>query len=608
MAVVTVASLTATTGAAGAALGPTAGMDRAGTAGAGPVSAVGGRANALARITWRTDLCSADALRAGGDLRTRSPGARVECARVVVPMDWARPAAGTISLLVTRVPRRVEPGDTRPTRVMFVNPGGPGSAAAWMAPGVAFAQRQVHRTSDIVAVDPRGTGGSTPLACLMLDDGVRDYRTPTAREIALQQEAARREVQGCVAQNARYLRNIGTGAMVRDLDHVRSLMGADTIDYYGVSAGTWLGAHYAQAYPRRVGRFVLDGNTQFTSDWRRSFAWQPRGFERRFRQQFLPWLARHHRVYRLGSTAAATAAAYERLRARVAAGDLDAFSPNDLDSVVVEGLYFDVNFPDLAELLSALTRTIAPGRAVGADGGVSARAARAAVAAFRQHLLGEAAAGVGDGGVAGRGLGEGASPRSYRSAASTVFMAVQCNDDVWDRRPSTYRREGIALGARYPLLGYTWVTSSCAYWPYRVSPLPRPTGRGVPPMLMVQSELDAATPWEGASLADRSHASTRLLTVDDSGNHGSFMTGNRCVESAVNSWLVGGRLPAPGATCRGLPLPGDPKVYPYRLRPVTARPNAGRGTAAAIAAEPRPGVTERVAERRFRQRLLAAQR
>lgn len=577
-----------------------------------------------APVAWSKDACGLEARQAGNDLRTRSPGARVECARLVVPIDWARPGAGAITLNVTRVPRRVVAGDTRSTRVLFVNPGGPGVSADWMAPGLAFAEPQLHQSSDIIAVDPRGSGGSTPLACLMLDDGVSDYRNPDARQIALEQATARREVETCARENGRYLRLISTAAMVRDLDHVRSRLGAATIDYYGVSAGTWLGAHYAQTYPSRVGRFVFDANTQFTADWRRSFAWQPMGFERRFRQQFLPWLGRHHRTYGLGGTARAAGASYERLRSKVAAGELYGVTPNDLDLMVVQGLYFDGQFPDLAQVLSAFLLSV-EGEVKGKVEGkktaarVTPPASVAALARFRRTVLGA-------GPVSERGS------ESRRSAEDTVFMAVQCNDDVWDRRPSSYLREGLDLGRRYPLLGYTWVTSPCAYWPQAGKPLPRPTGRGVPPILMVQGELDPATPWEGASLAHRAHRSTRLLAVDDSGNHGSFMVGNRCVETAVNDWLVRGSLPKAGATCRGLPLPGDGQVHPHRLRPQTsppttatpgkppARPGAAAGGASShpgsvIAKRPaasarRTGTVEAQAaervQRRFQQRLLAA--
>lgn len=433
--------------------------------------------------------------------------------------------------------------------------------ADWLAPGLAAAEPQLHRASDIIAVDPRGTGLSTPLACTVFDDGVSDYRSPGPRQIAAQQAAARRQVLECARQNGPYLQQISTAAMVRDMDHVRARLGVASIDFYGVSAGTWLGAHYAQTFPARVGRFVFDANTHFTADWRTSFGWQPRGFERRWRQQFLPWLARRHATYRLGTTAAATGRAYERLRAEVARGALYGLTPNDLDAMVTQALYFDNQFPELAQVLASLTSVAQPRAAVGAaaargpraqsvrnTAAARQRAVRAAVDRFQAAVLGP-------------------QSRDRRSTEDTVFMAVQCNDDRWDPNPASYVREGLDQGSRYPLLGYTWMTSPCAYWPYPARPLPRPTGAGVPPILMVQSELDPATAWEGAVLAHRAHASARFLAVDDWGNHGSLMNGNACVEDAVIAWLTRGVLPAEGTVCRGAPLPSDSRAYTYRLRP-----------------------------------------
>lgn len=45
-------------------------------------------------------------------------------------------------------------GDTRATRLLFVNPGGPGVTADWLAPAVASLEPGVHATHDILAVDP----------------------------------------------------------------------------------------------------------------------------------------------------------------------------------------------------------------------------------------------------------------------------------------------------------------------------------------------------------------------------------------------------------------------------------------------------------------------
>ena len=40
---------------------------------------------------------------------------------------------------------------------------------------------------------------------------------------------------------------------------VRAVLGQDTLNFLGYSYGSFLGATYAELFPERVGRFVLDG-------------------------------------------------------------------------------------------------------------------------------------------------------------------------------------------------------------------------------------------------------------------------------------------------------------------------------------------------------------
>ena len=46
----------------------------------------------------------------------------------------------------------------------------------------------------------------------------------------------------------------------RDLNLLRRALGQPKLNYLGISYGTFLGATYANLFPRRVGRLVLDGN------------------------------------------------------------------------------------------------------------------------------------------------------------------------------------------------------------------------------------------------------------------------------------------------------------------------------------------------------------
>lgn len=506
------------------------------------------------RVTWSADTCSHDVRGIAANFADEEPGFQVECARVLAPLDWQDTRKGSITLQVTRTPRQRLVADSRPTRTLFVNPGGPGITADWFAPVVSMLEPSLRQGAQIIAIDPRGTGGSTPLACTFIDDGVTDHDSPSGAEIAAQQKALREAVAACAAKAPDYLPNITTTNTIRDHDLVRALVGAQQVDWLGLSAGTWMGARFAQLFPSRVGRFVLDSNTDFSTDWRGVFAWQPKGFQRRFDSQFLAWVARHDDSFHLGASAAAVKQRFLRLRTAAGSGDLADVTPDALDRVVVAGLYTDDLFSETAAVLAALDADLSAGRRT------LTPATRTALAALPLPTTGV--------GVAG------AKVRTWASAEDTVMMAIQCNDTAWTRSAESYVEEGMRQGQAYPLLGYTWVATPCAYWPYPPRPFPAVDGAGVPTMLMVQAELDPATPWEGAILANRANRATRLLTVDNQGNHGSFLGGNDCVEDAVNGFLVEGRLPPAGAVCPGLPLPGEDRVVEVGTRQPTTRPPA----------------------------------
>lgn len=495
-------------------------------------------------VRWRPALCADDVKEFVEMIGDRV--LRAECARVIAPLDWADLNKGSIVLQVTRVRRELRINDVRRTRTMFVNPGGPGVASGWFAASVAYVEPELHALHDIVAVDPRGTGLSTPLACSFRDDGLVDHRAPSRRRIAIQQSVLQQTVAACAKQAPTYLRQITTDNTIRDHDLVRSLIRAEKVDWLGVSAGTWMGAAYAQSFSARVGRFVLDGNTQFTTGWLDSFRWQPKGFQRRFEEQFLPWVARQHTTYRLGSTPAQVRAAYEAVRAAAGRGRLPGITPDVVDRYVIGGMYQDIAFPETASLLAGLWLETFTGRTVrrSAPPSVPLRALRSE------------------------------SP-TWSSTEDTVMMAIMCNDSGTQHSPNALADDGLRLGRAYPLTGYQWVTSPCAYWPWRPKPTATRTGTGIPTMLMLQTELDPATPWEGASLVSRAHQAVRMLVVDNSGEHGAYLGENRCVESSVTRFFTTGVLPAEGARCAALPLPDETRVYEVGTRATSTGPGTG---------------------------------
>ncbi len=174
----------------------------------------------------------------------------VECTTLDVPLDWSRPEGERIRLSLAR-----RPADGRRIGVLLANPGGPGASGVELvraADGV-FGDK-VREHFDTVSWDPRGVGSSTAAVCsdnLDFFYAVDRDSTNAAAERA-NVDAARRFVAGCEAGSGPLLRYLSSRSTVRDMEAIRAAMGEETISYLGYSYGTYLGASYADRYPRRV--------------------------------------------------------------------------------------------------------------------------------------------------------------------------------------------------------------------------------------------------------------------------------------------------------------------------------------------------------------------
>ncbi len=202
-----------------------------------------------------------------------------QCARLEVPLDYAQPRGRTIELALLRVPARAERRAS-----LVVNPGGPG------APGTQYAARAesafrapILEHYDVVGFDPRGTGSSAPVDCLSdaeLDSYLANDPVPdTPEEEAALVGASRQLGRGCVRDDAMLAAHVSTVESARDMDVLRAALGQRRLDYFGASYGTKLGATYAELFPRRVGRLVLDGGIDVSLSPREINLGQARGFE-----------------------------------------------------------------------------------------------------------------------------------------------------------------------------------------------------------------------------------------------------------------------------------------------------------------------------------------
>lgn len=86
----------------------------------------------------------------------------LQCGTALVPLDYGNPKGPKIVLDLAR--KRATSG--RRTGTVFVNPGGPGGTPTTrMDRFLTVLGRDVTRTFDVVAMDPRGVGQSSRASC-----------------------------------------------------------------------------------------------------------------------------------------------------------------------------------------------------------------------------------------------------------------------------------------------------------------------------------------------------------------------------------------------------------------------------------------------------------
>lgn len=483
-------------------------------------------------LNWHT--CTSDELSG----QTPPAGAEgIECATYQTPRDWYHRGDDVdLTIAVSRLK-----ATDNATASVLVNPGGPG------APGRTFPARLRNQTTlranqEIVGFDGRGTGKSTNITCggAIGTGSTLDPRDRTRPNLNLILDATKYAADSCQVKSGDLGPFINTDQTVHDLDLLRVLLGRQKVNWVGYSAGTWLGAHYAQEFPNRAEHFVLDSNTEFTTTWQKSFDWQPLGFERRFREDFLPWVAEYDSRYHFGTTGEAARQTYEEVRAALAKEPVDVdgapLSANELDSYIASSLYSKKSFPGLADYLVNV-RTLTQGTAP-AEQQASAKLKVGAENADEKAL----------------GPQPLVVPSDYDDAYDASFWTIPCNEGPWYGNRQTTIQQSAQLGPKYPLLGWGWLIQPCIFWKNQPVRLPVLDGRGVPPVLMVQSTHDPATPIEGAQRAHQAFKGSRLITVTGEGDHGIYAGGNAAVDKVVEDYLVDGIVPN-DQSLPGMPLP-----------------------------------------------------
>jgi pimeloyl-ACP methyl ester carboxylesterase len=492
-------------------------------------------------------------------------GDGAQCTTATVPKDWSNPRRGTLDLAVARIPAR---DPSRRIGSLFVNFGGPGGDAKATVEAIgADLFRGVGDRFDIVGMDPRGVGESTPsIDCRSNQEteGVyaQPFETPDTLDIRAMVQRDTSYIRRCLTLNREILPYVSTANVARDIDHLRAAVGDRRLSYLGFSYGTFLGATYQSMFPSHVRALVLDGALdpdQYVNDPLSSLDEQTAGFERAI-GRFLQACAAHQDAC-LGFGGDDPWSALDELIERAAASPIpasngDPVDGEDIDAAVTQAVYSKSLWPDLAYALA---------RAEQDDDGTVLRA-------LDQIFYGGPAE---DG--------------SYDPITDRYFT-ISALEQHYPSNVNTFVREGQRSFNDYDHAFWNHGYSELAWGLYPVKPDSAFAGpfrnpAGDPTTLVVGTTYDPATPYKEAKRLVRELGNARLLTMRGDG-HTAYGGNSACIDAAVDAYLEELTLPAEGTVCRQevpfeQPAPEPAATTPQNGQTVAPQSLAQRGGLAA---------------------------
>lgn len=442
-----------------------------------------------------------------------------QCASLDVPRDWAKPnSSGTYRISIARVPA------SKPSKrigTLMFNPGGPGSGAvsnlSWV---MSLLPARIKKRFDIVAVDPRGVGGSQPW--------IRSCSAPQPTPPATGEidwlawsrtfmTANKRANRTCFDVNEAYAGTVGTWQIVHDLDAVRAALGEGRITFWGMSYGSTVGRAYAQEFPDRVRALLLDGVISPVSGiegWAEEHTYDDE-------------LAIDIMLRRLGST---YADAYERISSELDKRTVTA--PNGtvitrwtVGRALVAWSSFHTTWGSAGSLILAVRDALF----AGTPSARSTAASRAASAL------------------------SGTRPTGQSSTLSPQWTYVNCSD--FPDRPTARTLAALAeKGARTGGAGIGMAVlregAQCAGLPKfgrPLEPMTTPLMLRNPPII-VNARGDNRTPWTAALEAQQAFTGSQI--VGYAGTH-HILYGRRtvCIDKPVTRYLLHKKLPSAQVDC-----------------------------------------------------------
>ncbi|WP_067778546.1 alpha/beta fold hydrolase [Actinomyces vulturis] len=559
---------------------------------------------------------------------------RAECGYAIMPIDYSNPAAGNLAIAVIKVPASSGHSDSP----VFFNPGGPGGSGVNLVSGYesdSGTMGELNKNHDLVGFDPRGVGVSLPFAQCSSNKALDEMREvvyddddPNAEHN--ETAATDRYVHDCFNNTGRLfgldeagrmtlMSHLGTANAVRDLDVLRSIFGAETLDYVGYSYGTRLGYVFAQTFPNSVGRLVLDGVVNPMTDTapdanqqhekptvesvrseNEALLGQAAGFQQNF-EDFAHWCVEAEQSGQtwqdlVGNFVAETPEAHQPVTCALTD---QAYQPHSGD--VADD---SANVDDLTKAFQNLTRPLLTKPISDARGDGRPLTYGDALTGMRQALysqslwkyavwgLHELTQDDGFTMMILADMYEGREKDGSYDSAQAAFTAIRCADSA---NPDGFHPEAQAIlgqlfyaaspfqdpGAPYnEASGYDY----CDIWPFAGNLQAGTEINGLPDILVISTTHDPATPYENGPILAKAVGGT-MISVEGS-QHTAFghdIEGYECVNRLTLDYLNTGKVPEPGeypevctvesfraTVAPEVPAPGQPELPAPGDTPSTA--------------------------------------
>lgn len=444
------------------------------------------------------------------------------CAQIEVPLDYAHPGGETIKLQLVRHTRNGEVNTP-----LFYNPGGPGGSAISGLENMVYNSFTVklQQKYDLVAMDPRGVGASTPVKCLTAEeiDKMRagEEIPEGVDEVAYAQKQAAEYSQKCLDNSGDLVKYLDTNSVVADFDIARAALGQEKLNYFGYSYGTAIGALYIDTYPSKVGHMVLDSAVDPALNVEQIAGGQAEGFERSVRH-FLDESAQDDKEF--------------PFRGPDAPKNFKAWFEK------VDKKPIPTNNPD-RPLTGALLRSAVFS------------------AMYSEELYQFAAEGIKEAYLENDGsvllnltdlVNDRRSDGTYATNSFDAFNVINNLDYVPVGSEADWRKSVEELKGKYLIVGDQFGGSSAILSGWKIPP--RDTrravkGAGAPPVLVIGGTNDPATPYIWSVSLAKQLESAKLITVETWG-HGSYsVSASSCITDAVDGYFLEDQVPATDLNC-----------------------------------------------------------